>query len=120
MNRNIKILSLNTLVVALGVLIAFAVIAEPIFKQKLSHVISIADSTQQKDSKDDQKPETIISEFQAVTPAVQFDLSSQKFILKEVNIEFQKVETRILASIQQTSNKLFSILFRLIIGPNAP
>lgn len=108
------------MVVALGVLIAFAVIAEPIFKQELSHVISIAELTQQDDAKDDQKPETIISEFQAVTPAVQFDLNSQKFILDEVKIEFHKIETQILTSIQKTSNKLFSILFRLIIGPNAP
>lgn len=120
MNRNIKILSLKTMVVALGVLIAFAIIAEPIFKQKLSYAISIDETTEQDDSKDDQQSETIISEFQAVTPAVQFDLNSQKFILDEVKIEFQKIETRILTSIQKTSNKLFSILFRLIIGPNAP
>ena len=108
------------MVVTLGILIAFAVITEPILKQQLSNTISVAQSTQGDDASDNQKTETIISEFQAVTPAVQFDLNAQKIMLEEIKTVFQEIEMQILTSIQSTSNKLFSILFRLIIGPNAP
>lgn len=120
MNRKIKILNFKTLVVTLGILIASAIIAEPILKQHLSSAISVAQPTELDDSKDTQNSDTVVSEFQAVTPAVQFDFNSQKYVLEEVKLEFQKIEVQILTSIKKTSNKLFSILFRLIIGPNAP
>lgn len=102
----------------LGISIAFSVIASSTLRDY--NKIAVSDSEKKERSEKDDEKQTVISEFQAITPAAQSDFQPTKTLFEHIAVEFLIIEEKATSYVQRTSQKLFYILFRLIISPNAP
>ncbi len=110
------------MILSLGIVIALSVIAVPVLQNHISSSFSISKSEQKQNHSDSNQDteQTNIAEFQAVTPVAQADFQLDYTLSEQIADKSLAFRENATAFIQKTSQKLFRILFRLIISPNAP
>lgn len=114
------ILKLKTLILTLNTTIAISIIIISVWKNTISNTITNKENAQKQtdNNKENQKPS--IAGFQAITPVIQSYHQLEITLSERFATEFQVIKKKTIILIQKASKKIFKILFRLIISPNAP
>ncbi len=109
-------MNIKTLVLLAGVLVAFAVMCGPVLKQYVPCPLT---QCEQKDQQEEQE-ETKVSALEAVAPVVQAHTQFGDFVIEVLDPEHNTEQTRFSSFVGEIPQKLFKVLFRWIISPNAP
>ena len=106
------------LTITLGVLIAMVLVSGPVLKEKFDCTAEL--KTEQKSESGEDKTVPQISTLDAVAPVLQFNFNLEELYFEVFDTEHKSEKTTPFAYFVEAPQKLFKILFRWIISPNAP
>lgn len=120
MNKEKNISKLNLVVIGLGIVMAFAVTLSPILKSYIPQQEISIEETQTEDDQEQDGNEAQVSTFDAVASVIQLNLIPDQQMTAELDVDHVDDASLIDEITKEFPRKLFNILFRRIISPNAP